>query len=408
MMVTTDRPRITFNTPLHEGQRAVVNHPARFQVLCCGRRWGKTKLGSLLCVVNATKGQHTWWVGPSYQTAKIGWREIKRLSLQIPGAEIRESDRQVSFPGGGWVMVRSADNPDSLRGEGLDFVVIDECAIVHPDAWGEALRPTLADRKGRALFISTPKGRNWFWHLWQRGNNGDDPEWKSWQFPTLSNPFIDPAEIEQSRLDMSDREFREEFLAEFIEDGAGVFRRVSDAATALPLPRGEPNRQYVYGVDWGKSNDFTVITVLDAATRTQVAFDRFNQIDYQIQLGRLQALTARFKPAALIVESNSMGGPLIEQLQRAPYRLPVQPFTTTNSTKSEIIDGLALALERGDISILNEPTLIAELQAYESERLPSGLLRYGAPAGMHDDTVMSLALALYGIDYYRSRQVLSW
>jgi phage FluMu gp28-like protein len=170
-----------------------------------------------------------------------------------------------------------------------------------------------------------------------------------------------------------------------------VFRRVVEAATATRQAEPVAGHRYAMGVDWGKHNDFTVLTLIDLDERATVDLDRFNQIDYQVQLGRLTALYERFRPITIVAERNSMGEPLIEQLQR--QALPVTAFNTTNATKTQVIEGLALAFERGDLRILRDQTLIAELQAYEMERLPSGLVRYGAPEGMHDDMVMSLALA---------------
>lgn len=297
----------------------------------------------------------------------------------------------ITLPGGGWVQVRSADNPDSLRGEGLDFLVVDECAFVKEDAWTEALRPALSDRKGRAYLISTPKGRNWYWRAWVQGQDGG--EWQSWQLPTRSNPHIDGAEIEAAQHMLPERVFQQEYEAQFLDDAGGVFRHVIDAATATEAGP-TAGADYVIGVDWGKHNDYTAIAVI-GTDGGMVYLDRFNQIDYALQLGRLRTLAERYQPAAIIAESNSMGEPLIEQLQRDG--LPVVPFVTTNATKTAAIDGLALAFERAAIRILSDPILIGELQAYEMERLPSGLLRYSAPDGMHDDTVMALALAWQGI-----------
>lgn len=376
---------------LHPGQRVVALHPARFRVLACGRRWGKTRLGSALCIAVAATGGRSWWVAPSYPVATVGWRLIKRLSGQIPGVAIHQGDRLVTLPGGGEIQVRSADNPDSLRGEGLDFVVLDECAFMREEAWTEALRPALSDRHGRAMFISTPKGRNWFWRLWQRCQDETQDEWHGWQLPTSDNPYISDSEIEAARQDLPERIFSQEYLAQFLDDAGGVFRRVLDAATAAPQDSGIHGHEYIFGVDWGRSNDFTAIAVFDLTTGELCHLDRFNQIDYQVQLGRLEALASRFRPRAIVAESNSMGQPLIDQLQRG--NLPIVPFTTTNASKSIAIDALALAFERGALRIIPDPTLIGELQAYEAERLPSGMIRYGAPAGMHDDTVMALALA---------------
>jgi len=144
-------------------------------------------------------------------------------------------------------------------------------------------------------------------------------------------------------------------------------------------------------VDWAKHTDFTVVTVMDITTKSMAYMDRFNQIDYALQTERLKALAEQYQPTVIIAERNAMGEPLIEQLQRDG--LPVRAFTTTNATKAAIIDALALAFERGDISILADPVLVGELQAYEATQLPSGMLRYSAPEGIHDDCVMSLALA---------------
>jgi phage terminase large subunit-like protein len=384
---------IQLNVNPHAGQAAVHRSDARFKVLAAGRRWGKTRLGVNECLSVAARGGRAWWVAPSYKMSEVGWRPIRRIGRQI-GAEIRKVDRQVILPGGGWVQVRSADNPDSLRGEGLDFVVLDECAFVRENAWLEALRPSLSDRQGGALFISTPKGRNWFWRSWLRGQDEQRVEWESWRYPTSANPYIDRSEIEAARTGLPERIYRQEYDAEFIDDAGGVFRGVMDAATAIEQERAIPGHGYVVGVDWGKHNDFTVLSVIDVALSAQAYVDRFNQIDYALQAERLTALCDKFNPHLIIAESNAMGEPIIEQLQR--QGLPVQPFVTTNATKKAAIEALALAFERGSLEILPDTVQVGELQAYEMERLPSGLMRYNAPAGMHDDTIIALALAWQG------------
>jgi phage FluMu gp28-like protein len=198
------------------------------------------------------------------------------------------------------------------------------------------------------------------------------------------------SEIEQARRDLPERIYQQEHLAMFLDDAGGVFRRVMEAATAIEQGP-QPGHEYVFGVDWGKQNDFTVIQVFDITERRQVYMDRFNQIDYRVQRQRLGVLYERYNPRVIVAETNSMGEPIIEQLWADG--LPVQGFTTTNATKAQIIDSLSLAFERGEITILNEPTLVGELQAYEMQRLPSGMARYSAPEGMHDDCVMALALA---------------
>ena len=241
------------------------------------------------------------------------------------------------------------------------------------------------------MFISTPNGRNWFWRLWQRGNDDAFADWQSWQLPTVSNPFIDPVEIESARSTLPEMIFSQEYLAEFVDDAAGVFRGVRDSATATAQSEAQAGHSYIIGVDWGKHNDFTVVSVIDTTTNELVFIDRFNQIDYAFQIARLETVVQKFHPLEIICESNSMGEPLIEQLERKG--LPVVRFSTTNATKRAAIESLAMALERKELSILPEPVLIGELQAYEMTRTRTGTITYSAPSGMHDDCVMSLAIA---------------
>jgi hypothetical protein len=396
---------ITIQLPtLHSGQRAIFDDRHRFKAVSAGRRFGKTKLGALICFAIAAQNGRAWWVAPSYGIALIGWRMMRQLAAQVPGVTIRESERMITLPTGGTVQIKSADNPDSLRGEGLDFVVLDECAFLKEEAWTEVLRPALADRQGGALFISTPKGRNWFWHIWQRANY--DAAWKSFHFTSYDNPFVAATELDSTRDQLPERVYRQEILAEFLEDGGGVFRGVRRAATAEPQQNNHIGHTYVIGADWARDGDFSCFIVLDVTTSQVVAMDRFNHIDYHIQVGRLCALADRFKPAAIIAEANSIGAPVIEQLRRQSFvgpngrkqDYPVIPFQTTNATKQVAVDALALAFEREQIRILPDEILIGELEAFTMERLPSGMIRYSAPDAGHDDTVVALMLAWQGVN----------
>jgi len=385
--------RTTIDAQPHPGQLEVHNSDARFKVLSAGRRWGKTRLGVNECLDAASKGGRAWWVSPSYKTSEVGWRPLRQIARKIPNAEVRLVDRMVTLPGGGFVAVRSADNPDSLRGEGLDFVVMDECAFMQKEAWTEAIRPALSDRLGKALFISTPKGRNWFWENYQRGINGEEG-WQSWTFPTASNPYIDAKEIEAARRDLPEMIFRQEYLAEFIESDGGVFRRVQEAAVLSPQEP-QPGRQYVAGVDVASSVDFTVVTVLDAESKEMVCLDRFNRVDYPVLIDRLAAIYQRYSMTSMVVEANSIGRPVIDEL--VSRGLNIVPFTTTSATKQGIIQNLQSAFENGQIRVLNDTVLIGELLSFESKRNASGSFAYSAPDGMHDDTVMSLAIAWNGM-----------
>jgi hypothetical protein len=226
-------------------------------------------------------------------------------------------------------------------------------------------------------------------------------DWISWKRPTSTNPFISPAEIEAAREQMPERMFAQEFMAEFIEEGSGVFRNVEDCAIATRQQIAIPGHDYLIGCDWGREYDFTVFSVIDATIREQCALDRSNKVEYHHQAGRLVALCDRFHPQLVIPELNSMGVPIVEALQRTTLSdgstIPLHPFTTTNASKMKIIDDLALAFERRELSILNDPVLISELLAFEMEKLPTGTIRYSAPEGYHDDLVIATALSYSGL-----------
>jgi phage terminase large subunit-like protein len=323
------------------------------------------------------------------------------MARRIPGADIRLADNQIILPGGGSVDVRSADKPDGLRGEGLDYVVMDECAFMQREAWTEAIRPALSDRLGSALFISTPKGRNWFWEIHQRGIRQEEG-WQSFIYPTSANPFIDKREIEAAKRDMPEIIFRQEYLAEFVDDQGGVFRRVQEAAVLTPQEP-QAGRQYIAGVDVAASVDYTVVTVMDAESKEMVYLDRFNRVDYPVLINRLAAIYARYHLTSMVVESNSIGRPVIDEL--VSRGLNIVPFTTTSATKQGIIQNLQSAFENGRIRVLQDSVLVGELLSFEAKRNASGSFSYSAPDGMHDDTVMSLAIAWHGLS---NRGVILW
>jgi len=205
---------------LHPAQLAIAKNTTRFKVLSCGRRWGKTRLAAACAIKRAIEGGQIMWVGPSYQIAEVGWRSLEFLGRQIPGAKI--VDRRLSIASG-WVQVRSADSEGGLRGEGLDLLIVDECAHIRNFGaiWEQELRPALSDRKGGAMFISTPKGFNHFADLFNMREN----DWQSWQLPTSSNPYIDAAEIEAARKQIPALVFRQEYEAEFVQLAGAMFRR---------------------------------------------------------------------------------------------------------------------------------------------------------------------------------------
>lgn len=198
-------------------QWEVYSAPERFRVLIAGRRFGKTHLACVELLTRAAAKQNAlcWYVAPTYRMAKeIAWRQLKSMVPPPWRAASNETDLSIALVNGSTIALKGADNPDSLRGVGLDFLVKDEFAYIYAAAWTDVLRPTLADRGGGALFISTPAGHNWAYDLYLRGLS-DEPNWGAWQFTTLEGGRVPPEEVEEARRTLDHRIFRQEFEASF-------------------------------------------------------------------------------------------------------------------------------------------------------------------------------------------------
>lgn len=393
---------ITVVTEVHPQQLAVVQalsqNNVRVVTLVCGRRWGKTTLGAALALQAALAGGNAWYIAPTYKgqyqaTMKLN-QYVQHLS---PHIRYRRALAEYQMPNGGRLVMRSVGDKAHLVGEGIDFVVADEAALYPDWVWYESLRPALLDTQGKALIISTPKGHNWFYTVYLRGLR-EGTAYRSFHYPSWGNPLVDEAEARALEDELSEQYYRQEILAEFIDDAGDVFHHVTEAISREAWREGpEEGHRYVIGVDWAQQRDFTVFSVLDIDTNTFVWFDRFNQIDYVLQSKRFLAAMEHWKPIAAVVEINSMGRPLYDYLHRymsstgMGHRL--YPFTTTHTSKRDIIESLRLAFEQGDITIPPYQQAVTELQAYTFKRLSSGGFRYSAPAGFHDDCVMSMALA---------------
>lgn len=377
----------------HRGQQIVRSEAKRFNWLCAGRRWRKTTMAMSIAVEAALSGQRIVWGAPVYDQVYTGWLEAKRAADGIAHFEV--SRMTAHFPRGGRIVYRSLDDPDNARSQTADGIVIDECGEVDSAAWYEVLRPMLMDTNGWGWFIGTPKGRNWFWMESQKARDRDDSA--AWQAPTLGarivpgeglvrapHPLENPNIPFTELLDMwgttPERSFRQEVLAEWAENVGGVFRNVrshiNDGAGSGPT---------FVGVDWGLTNDFTVLTAMRGGQ--VVGFDRFNQVGWELQRGRLGAFCQHFQPELVLTESNSFGGPNLERLQiELPWN--VEGFLTTAQSKRQLIDLYSLGMERDQVHYPEIEVFIAEHEAFEYSVTAKGNVTMQAPKGGHDDCVL--------------------
>jgi len=216
----------TLNVKLHEKQLEIFNDKHRFRVVAAGRRFGKSRLAAWLLLIEALKSNNkdVFYVAPTYQQAKdIMWGVLKELGHEVI-ASAHENTSVLTLVNGRKIYLKGADRPDTLRGVGLAFLVVDEYADIKANVWEQILRPALADVQGGAVFIGTPKGRNHFYEMFKYGEAGKDEEWASFHYTSYDNPLIPAKEIEAAKSSMSSFAFRQEFMASFEAASRDIFK----------------------------------------------------------------------------------------------------------------------------------------------------------------------------------------
>lgn len=382
----------TISVPsLHPGQAVVDASSARYNALVCGRRWGKSKYLVRRMVKAAASGKSYGYFGATYKLLTEVFAEAAHRLAPI--AEVSKSERAIRTASGGLIEFWTLQDDDAGRSRRYHEVGIDEAGLVGnlEQLWHQAIRPTLADFRGSAWFAGTPKGKGFFWQAYALGQDPEQNDWASWRMPTSANPYIDPLEIAAAEKDMPSRAFEQEFLAMFLDEAGGVFLGVRDAVDHGVTGR-EPEGAVSLGVDLARIEDFTVVSGIDSAGR-QVWFERYNQISWERQIGRILAAYERFPGATITIDSTGVGDPIFERLRATGAR--VTGYGLTSASKEALIDNLAMGIEQGRYRLLDVPEQTNELLAYQYELTPSRNVRMNAPEGMHDDTVIALALAAW-------------
>ena len=215
------------NFQLLPWQQEVFADNHRFKVVAAGRRCGKSRLAATTLLIEGLRcpaGSAVLYVAPTNgQARQIIWNVLLDLGRDVI-ASSHINNQDITLINGATIYVRGADRPDTLRGVSLTYAVLDEVADIKPEAWEQVVRASLSDKKGRGMFIGTPKGRNWFYDLWKLGQEEVDPDWKSWHFTTQDNPLIDPAEIESAKKTLSTFAFKQEYMASFSNAGSDIFK----------------------------------------------------------------------------------------------------------------------------------------------------------------------------------------
>lgn len=370
--------QVTLRRP-HPAQTQILSERKRFNVLSCGRRFGKSALAVNLLSEAAINGQPAGYFTPTYKLLDGTYTECAHALEPIISR--KNEHKFIELITGGRIEFWTMENELAGRSRKYKRVIVDEAAFSKYlwKRWTEAIRATLTDLKGDAWFLSTPKGKNDFYKLFMRGKSGED-NWASWQMPTTANPYIDPLEVADAQKDLPDLAFSQEYLAEFNENIANPFgtdfiKQCTFPISSLPA--------VCYGVDVARSFDWTVIIGLDK--NCQVChFDRF-QRDWR---QTTQAIL-NLPNVPIAIDGTGVGGPIGEDVARVK---DVDVVIFTQHTKQQMMEGLALAIQQRRIAF-PEGVITDELGNFEYEYTRTGV-KYSAPSGLHDDAVCALALAL--------------
>jgi hypothetical protein len=388
----------------HAHQAKFHASAARFKLIRAGRQSGKSlgAIAELTSWVTETLGRGLYyWTTANYRVKDRAWRGLgEHLPKEIVKRK-HESDLFIELTNGSRIYIRSADAPESLVSETLDGLVCDEAAQWKPEVWAQHLRPMLAVKKAPAVFVGSPRGRNWFYDLEMNARSAADPEWAAFAWRSIESPYFSKEEYDRAKLEMPERLFRQEIEAEYLADGGDVFRHI-DAAIAAAV---RPDEYSVMGVDLARVRDWTVMWTMNSLGEW-VDVQRIRDLDWSLQKPRIVEAYRRNRCRRLLLDATGMhvgADAVVRDLQNEG--VVVQPVTITGPIKRAMVEGLMLRFDSGSICIPSDPVVVEEFRGFTSEMLPSGHERFAAPSGRHDDCVMAAALAAWGIRQFSGRSL---
>lgn len=433
-----------FHWQPHPTQREWLLDDHQVKVAACGRRWGKTESAAVdvASYAIAHRGSIQMIVAPTYDQSRLISDRVERLLLSSPFARRHLRVTKTPYPDIRYresrITARTADDDGrNLRGHCADRVIVDEAAFVRDTVVAEVIGPMLADRNGQLVMISTPFGKNHFYRAFVEGQKGS-PEapslvvprdgldnmaggrTRSFRFPSWANPHISQEYIDFQRTVLTERQFKVEYAAEFVDDQSTVFPW--DHIEAVLEEESNPGlgtvsgdgRICVAGIDWARYSDYTAIVILGVMTELSMvdddplassgkyrllALDRFGEMEWRMQVERITGLLQAYRVISVAADQTSVGDPVLEMLrnmleQRDMANIDVEGIVFTNQVKRELVDNLAVRLANREIRFPYIEQLVRELQFYEYELTEAGNVRTRARHGYHDDCVMALALAL--------------
>ena len=366
---------------------SINNEGYKYYVLDIGRQFGKSLLATNQVLYwGLNEVVEIGWVSPVYNQAYKVYDQIVRAFEDNPHVFKRKDAQKLRMElcNGSTIQFYSAERYDNIRGNTFDYLVCDEFAFMKQQAWTEVLKATLLVKGKKALLISTPNGKNHFFQLHQL--DGINDQYKSFTMTSYDNPMIDPKEIDDARNTLPDHIFRQEYLAEFVDGGANIFGEL------IINDKPEKVGRYYGGIDVARADDYTVLSVYNSKGQ-QVFIDRWRH-DSWSNIAQKVADKINEYDAQCYIEVNGVGDPIEEMVKsKLKNKNNIQPFVTTNKTKQNIIEQLAVANQQNEVSFLPHEWLRKEFEIFTYEYNPkTRVIKYSAPPGFHDDGILGCAL----------------
>ncbi len=390
----------TLQKPVH---RACNDKGTFFITVNAGRQSGKTALSEQQAIFWALAKSKVlvYWVSPTQSQVSKVYKQVLEMLIKTPVIESYKGgmgDTEIVFTNGSSIKFRSAAQEDTLRGETIDYLIVDEGAFIKESVFNEILLPMLNVRGKKCLVISTPKGKNWFFRQYQRGKAGDD-SYASFKFTSMDNPYASKVVIDIARDNLPASLFSQEYEGAFL-DSSAIFENVQELASVKTISAPVSGGSYWMGVDIALKDDYTVITIIDNKDEV-VYYNRFNHVTAPVLKQRLMDDVKLWKPKKILIEENNQGLPIIHDLKHEHKITNIVGFKTTSTSKQTIVNNLINAFSSKKIRVPNDDIYKSELETFTMTISPTGQPKFAAANGFHDDIPMSLAIAWECVNKYK-------
>lgn len=342
-----------------------------------------------------------YWISPTDSQIQKVYAEIIDAihhTKVISSKKATKGDTEIIFNTGSKIVFKSAASEDNLRGGSVNYMIIDEAAFIKRETIETILMPMLAVKGKKCLFISTPKGKNYLYDYFLKGLN--EPQWKSFRYPTLMSPYANKHIIDLARKSLPPKLFSQEYEAEFV-DAASVFNNINQVLCLSPLKAPIPRKKYYAGIDIGLISDATVVSIFDF-DGNMVNYYKFENIQTPILIDKIINLNKLWNFHRIMIETNNQGLPIYQALKMVLNN--IDGINTNTKTKPEMINKLIHLFNMQEFKCVNDDYLRIELEGFIFKQSDTGVIRFMADSGFHDDCVMSMAIGRYCFDFYNRKK----